>query len=59
MPVRDRMQLWQGAGGGLLCAGQFGLTVSWPAAPAVKQAPSHEKKHGVNAEQDTFLYIFF
>lgn len=35
-----------------------GLTVSAPAAPAVKQAPPHEKKHGVNAEQDTFLHFF-
>lgn len=31
------------------CAFAFGLTVSWPAATAVKQAPSREKKHKVNA----------
>ena len=34
---------------------QFGLTVSWPAATAVKQAPPGEKKHKVNARRG---YIF-
>ena len=54
--VRDRMQVWHGSGGGLLRVCQFGLTVSWPAATAVKQAPSREKKHKVNAGKG---YIFF
>lgn len=55
MSVRDRMQIWQGSGGRLFRVCQFGLTVSWPAATAVKQAPPGEKKHKVNARRG---YIF-